>query len=122
MKSNLNYEDDDLTLSIQTTWLENHDNGFNRVIVLEFFCSDCIMSGNDVFRVVGQALRDRVSAKLERDLGLVHGRDFVFAIYDEPVMKDGVWTIRPIYSDMRTVIHLKEEEHFVMFKMHYSDN
>jgi hypothetical protein len=118
----VNYDDDDLTLSIQATWLESNGCGFDRVVILDFFCSDCLMSDDRAFNTVGQSLRDRIEAKLERDLGLVHRRDYIFGIYDNPVMKDGVWVIRPIPGDMRTIVRIKDEEHFVMFKMHYSDN
>ena len=93
------------------------------MVILNYFCTDCIMSdGESLFRTVGQTLRDRIEAKLSRDLGLVHRRDYIFGVYDNPVMKEGVWISRPIPGDMRTIVRLKEEEHFVMFKMHYSDN
>lgn len=114
---------DDLELSIETTWIEETGTNFDRVVVLNFFTSDCLSSsGERMQRTVGQPLRDRVSAKIESEVGLIHLEDYIFHAYDDPVMRNGKWAPAPLTGDMRTVIRIKDEEHFTMFKLHYHGN
>lgn len=114
---------DDLELVLDSTWIESGDTGFDRVAVLDFSTRDCFSSESEtLMRTVGKQLRDRIMRKLENELGLKHGIDYVFAIYDEPYMRDGRWIVAPVYNAMQTVIRIKEEEHFTMFKLHYHGN
>lgn len=111
---------DDLELRIETTWIEETGSAFDRVVIVEFYTSDCISSDTDsMFRTVGKTLRTRISKKLKDDLGLVHKKDFIFGIYDNPTMENGKWLAAPIPSGMRSIIRLKDEEHYTMFKLHY---
>lgn len=111
---------DDLELKIETTWLEETGSEFHRVIIVEYFCSDCIQSSSGAMtRTIGQQLRDRIMRKLTDDLGLMHNVDYIFGLYDNPVMKNGVWITKPSHDDMRFILRLRDEEHYTMFKMHY---
>lgn len=112
---------DDLQLNIETTWIEETGTNYNRVVVLTFFTSDCFSSdGDKMLRTVGEPLRERVSEKIEREVGLKHHEDYIFHAYDDTVMREGRWAPAPLVGDMRTVIRIREEEHFAMFKLHYS--
>ena len=114
---------DDLKLSIESTWIESGSGtDYDRVVVLDFFTIDCLESGYAMMRTVGQAIRDRISNKLKEDIGLVHGEDFVFGVYDNPKMSHGKWQPAPVFGDQKTVIRLLKEEHFTMLKMHYHVN
>ena len=113
---------DDLELVLDSTWVEEGEL-FDRVVVLDFFSRDCIdSSGDALMRTVGQTLRDRIIFKLENELGLKHGADYVFALYDNPYMIEGKWIVAPGHGAMKTVVRLKDEEHFTMFKLHYHGN
>lgn len=90
---------------------------------MEFFCSDVLSSrSEDMFKTVGQPLRDRISAKLQEELGLEHEVDYVFGVYDNPQMKGGKWIHALVTGDLRTIIRLRDEEHYAMFKLHYHGN
>lgn len=111
---------DDLELRIETTWIEETGSDFDRVVIVEYFTSDSVGSDmNSLFKTVGKTLRTRISKKLKNDLGLVHKEDFIFGIYDNPEMENGKWLSAPIPSDSRSIIRLKKEEHYTMFKLHY---
>lgn len=113
---------DDLKLSLESTWIESNGSGYDRVVVLNFFTVDCLSSSpENVLKAVGPALRERVISKLDREIGLVHEADYIFGVYDSPKMRNGRWAPGPIPSDMRTIIRLRDEENFTMLKMHYSN-
>ena len=114
---------DDLKLSLESTWIESGSaSPYPRVVVLGFFTVDCMDSGSGVLRTVGQPLRDRVVKKLQADIGLIHGDDYVFGVYDNPKLSDGRWQPAPVFGGQRTIIRLLKEEHFTMLKMHYHVN
>lgn len=113
---------DDLSLAIAATWIEDSGTMFDRVVVFKFECVDAYMSDTEsLLRTVGSAQRDRVSRKLELELGLEHGKDYIFAIYDNPVMENGAWVVAPLVNRQRIVIRLHDNEVFTMLKMHYND-
>ncbi|GEM_PF-3890968 len=112
---------DDLELMMESTWLESTGTGYDRVVVLNFFTSDLYDNSHDVMlRTMGTTLRKRVSDKLEEEIGIKHKEDYIFAIYDNPKMKDGSWMTSPVLGEQRTVIRIRDEEHFTMFKLHYN--
>lgn len=115
---------DDLEIRIETTWIEDTGSAFDRVVIVEFYTSDCISNDTEaMFRTAGKTLRTRISKKLKNDLGLLHKKDFIFGIYDNPKMQNGKWlsasSWTPHPNGMRSIIRLKNEEHYTMFKLHY---
>lgn len=73
-------------------------------------------------RTVGVKLRQRIGEKLRRELGLEHEHDYIFGSYDNPIIRDGKWITAPQQGESRTVIRLREDEHYTMFKLHYHGN
>ena len=113
---------DDLELQLETTWIENTATGYDRVVVLNYFTRDIFSSDPTVMlQTVGQLFRNRIADKLQQDIGLAHDEDFIFAYYDQPEMDDGYWLSKPKTADNRIIIRIRDEEHFAMFKMHYSN-
>lgn len=113
---------EDLELKIESTWIENDNpSGFDRVIIVEFWTADILSSQTtDLSLTVGKGLRNRVIKKLHNDLGLVHNQDYIFGVYDNPKMSNGTWISKPIFSDQRVILRMRQEEHFAMFKLHYT--
>jgi len=113
---------DDLELWIDSTWVEGECD-FGRVIVMGYMCSDMYQSDADSLeRTVGPNLRRRIGEKLSTDLGIEHERDYIFGVYDNPVMRDGKWITAPQQGESRAIIRVKEDEHFTMLKLHYHVN
>lgn len=113
-------EQDDISLKLETTWLEESGSRFNRVIVIEYWTSDLVKStGDALIKTHGEPLRDRIKHKIKEDLDLDHETDYIFGVYDNPVMRDGVWTTPPLMNQNRIIIRLSKDEHFTMFKLHY---
>ena len=94
----------DTKLNIETTWLESGDTQFHRVIV--FDAPTTIINATVL-------LRDTVAHTLYADLGLYENADYVF----DSIMN--TWFTNPT---TRATIRVKEEEHFVMLKLHYDSN
>lgn len=117
------FKEDDIELWIETSWIEDDQTEFNRVVIMEFFCQDMIFSDSDsLSKTVGPTLRSRIDRKLEQEIGLKHEQDYIYANYDNPVMRDGKWIAAPMNGEHRIEIRFKEEEHFAMLKLHYHGN
>lgn len=91
-------------LRIQTTWLENHVSAFNRVVVFDF---DPLQDSIPY---------DYIAGMLHDDLGLNETIDYVF----DPFERTREYS--PPSTDGRVTIRVKEEEHFIMLRLHYDGN
>jgi len=101
---------DDLQLTIETTWLEQSDSKYNRVVVLNY-----TSSAHDPQRL---NLAGLVREKLEYDIGIKHQIDYVFSHMARGHTRYILGMA--IAEDQRVVIRLKDEEHFVILKLHYA--
>lgn len=88
-------------MKILTTWLESDVTDFHRVVVL------------DVVGGITAVAGDIMSGILFDDLGLQEHTDYIF---------DSTVNSRVSAHDNRIVIRVKEEEHFIMLKLHYDSN
>jgi len=117
----LTSEYEKIDLKIESTWIEKSGEGFDRVIVFEYFCSEMLSSSaNDLFSTMGFVLRERIAEKLSTELGLTHRIDYIFSDYEGyPKFENNRWIHPPSSTDNRTKIRIKDEEHYTMLKLHY---
>jgi len=118
----LNTVTDDLELTIESTWVEEDTLGYNRIIVLNFFTADLISYDlKEQMRAAGKLLRERIMQKLDREIGIKHECDYVFSEYDNPEIFGGKWVTPPAYGGTMTILKLRDEKHFALFKLYYSN-
>jgi hypothetical protein len=115
---------DDLELEIETTWVENCGHAFERVVVLILSSLDV----NDTNRTIYDAdlckqahkrMQEKLIDKIDADIGLVHGTDYIFQENVSATLKP---MTLPYKWGKRIVIRLQQEEHFTMLKLHYNGN
>jgi hypothetical protein len=98
---------EDFNFSLETTWLEESESEFPRVVVLKFL----VPKHSNPAEV-----RSRIISTLAHDLGVVYEQDYSLEIslpYQMP------WIVE---VDHMCTLRFKEEEHFAMLKLHYASN
>ena len=114
------YTTKDLEFELANTWIEENGSGFHRVAVVNYFCPSILQSTvGSLMQTHGQQFRDRIADKLKNEMGIEHGDDYIFGDYTNPVMKDGKWLVPPPSSDFAFMLRFREDQHFIMFKIHY---
>ena len=91
-------------LDIKTSWLESGTSPFNRVVVLKYSVPYRITAMNYITRT------------LYDELGLNENVDYTFDLGRDNFINYGH------ASSGLATIRLKEEEHFIMLKLHYDGN
>jgi hypothetical protein len=114
------YTTQDLELEIENTWIEENSSGFDRVVAVSYFCPS-ILDGSvdELMETYGARFRARVSGKLLDEMGIEHGKDYLFGDYSITTIQDGTWLSKKPPTNFQFLLRFREEEHFVMFKIHY---
>ncbi len=107
--------DDDLTFKLQNTWIEDADDGFGCVASVEYLCDNRI---DMLFETTMGEFREQVKQKLKKELGLTHHEDYIFEGYEDDWW-DFVHNSHRTQSFHQFVLKFREQQHFVMFKLHY---
>tara|TARA_R110000851_G_scaffold99038_3_gene213922 strand:- start:212 stop:562 length:351 start_codon:yes stop_codon:yes gene_type:complete len=110
---------DNFELEIETTWMENCDLGFDRVVVLVVSG----MSATDLTELLSsnfqQQMHKKSIDKITAEIGLMHGTDYIFQEHATLQTRNLALALS---LHQRIVIRLQQEEHFAMLKLHYNGN
>lgn len=106
-------------IEIGSTWMESSGEYPRSVGLAMLFEREMPDDVRGMKMTYGSDLRDELIKKFKDELGIVHLKDYIFSNYDyDPVLKNGVW--HPAPPNQKVIIKMRDEEHYAMFKLHYS--
>lgn len=108
-----NYSKEPLSITLNTSWTDTSTE-YDHVAAVEIFCRSMVMSDTDAWIESSKPrLREKLIAQIEREVGLIHEKDYVFDQKTEWV------TTTDIRPGQTCLVKFRGAETYTLFKLKY---